>query len=102
MICKVSAFNTYCVDLADIFSYSHQSGHGAERLSEIIRIQTCDDNPDTTVGEGLTHLNQLISEELGFVDTYYFDVCRNLEHMFRIADRGRLDAVEVVGDNLYI
>ena len=102
MIREISTLDADGVDLTDILSYSHQSGHRAERLSKIVRIETGDNHPDSAVCESLTHIDQFIIEELGFVDTYHIYVGRDFQHMLRIADRSRLDAVKVVGDDLDI
>ena len=102
MIREISALHADGVDLTDVFRDCHQGGHGAEWLAQVVRVQAGDNHPDTSVREGLADLHKVFAEELRFVDTHHIYVRRNLEHVLRVADRGALDAVQVVRDNLHV
>jgi hypothetical protein len=55
------------------FRLRDQHGHGSKRLTPEIGIQTGYQHPDASIGQGLDDLDNLLIEELGFIDG---DNCR--------------------------
>ena len=102
MVGQGTAADAYCVYLLDVFRNCHEAGHGAERFSQVVRIQAGDDHADALVGQGLADLDDAVVEELGFVDANHLDIVLYLEHAGRALDGGAGNAVGVVRDHVQV
>ena len=90
------------MDFLDIFCYGHQAGHGAERLSLVVCIQTGDDDADATVGQLLAYANYAVVKELGFINAHHFYVRIYLEHTGGRLDGGAGNAVVIMGNHVQV
>lgn len=99
---EISAFHTDGVNFLHVFSYREQSGHRAERLSEIIHVQTCYYHAHSAVGELLHHFDKALIEELRLIDSYDLHVVGNVQNFSRGADRGARNAVAVVRNHVAV
>ena len=103
MVGQSAAADADGVNFLDVFGDGHQTGHGAERLAEIVGIQTGDDHTDATlVGQLLDYIYNTVIEELGFVDAHDADVGIDLKHAGRRFDGRAGNAVGIRGDHVQL
>ena len=95
---KGAAADADGMDLLDILGNGEKSRNRAERLPEVVGIETGDYDPDPAVGEFLADFDEGFIEELGLVNAYDFHVGSNLEHTGRCFYRSARDAVGIVRD----
>jgi len=74
MVGWISADNTDSVQFGDVLGNGHELRHGLERLSEIVLVQASDNDPFTGLSQFTTHMDQVITKELGLIDTDYIRV----------------------------
>jgi hypothetical protein len=69
------------MNLRNILRYCHQLRQGAKRFTEVIHVQSRDNNPQSTVGQRFTNRGKTLIKKLRFIYTYDFNVIRKQQNL---------------------
>ena len=65
----LTAHHTNCMQLVHLLRLCHEDGHRTKWFASEIRVQASYNDPQSTVGQVLDEIADLLAEELGFVDS---------------------------------
>ena len=77
------------LQLVDELRVREKLGHRPERKAPEVLVESCDDHPDATLGEGERARDDALTEELSLVDTDDVESLRTLGHLGDGRDRDR-------------
>ena len=98
---QVAATHTDGVDLGNVFSYSHQRGHGAEGYALKVHVQPGHNNALAAFGQFLSNFGQCSVKKLRLVNAH--DLClgsKKQQATCRV-NRGGGDGVGIVRNHLF-